>query len=733
MQPVSAPEPSSTPAPSAEDAGGEMELERTESKTGEFIRFEAEEVAAAAVQAVNDYCTANQSQFVDPAFPPINRSLYKHEKFATKWECLVCKNMNDLPPPVPKELAMVPIPRPPLVCTKCNTGAPRIAVEARPTDWLRPRDIRDDVTLQIGGAPWTIFREDPRSDDVRQGALGNCWFVGALSVAAERPELIRNMFLAGSDEINPNAAYQLRLCRDGHWYTVLVDDTFPCTNLDMLAYSKASRRQLWVPLVEKAAAKLFGCYQHLSSGTLSEALTLFTGFPTEQISLGGAGGAMSAPAAADAEAAAAHAAAVKAAASEIDEGAIWQQLIEAKEKGFIMGTACVKQEAKDMKLSAPHAYAVLDLREISPALRLVKLRNPWGSDTWSGDWGPHSSKWIEAEDLRRLLRPEREDTGVFWITWEDWRKYFATCEVCRVRSTEWAEVRQSGWLPSAVGLGSMVEFSCFTDTEVDIVIHQEGDIVRGNTGSHLCDLGFAIVRKDKNGTYELIEDTERRMQPTASKAVKLTEGTYFVIPLCFNQMVINAPRKYNLVTHSSQPLLIEKRECDAISMAEVVIQRTIKHGKRNDLAPNVATYVYHGGGGGNASEAGLSVVAENYADSPKAFCVDCNGDDGDPQGMVSSRGPLFCQDVIPAQSRALLLVLSPEEGAERYGWRMSTSFDEGHEEFHVPHLDLDDKVAQIHQVRPAPPLSPTRQVSVLPSALPSNDAFSEMLRFVLML
>jgi hypothetical protein len=44
---------------------------------------------------------------------------------------------------------------------------------------------------------------------VRQGALGNCWFVGALSVAAERPELIRRMFLAGSHEINPNAAYQV--------------------------------------------------------------------------------------------------------------------------------------------------------------------------------------------------------------------------------------------------------------------------------------------------------------------------------------------------------------------------------------------------------------------------------------------------------------------------------------------------------------------------------------------
>merc|ERR1711988_1847790 len=141
--------------------------------------------------------------------------------------------MNELPPPPPKQLAAIPIPRPPLVCASCKHTAPRIAVAARPTQWLRPRDIRDDVTMQIGGAPWVLFREEPRSDDVRQGALGNCWFVGALSVAAEQPELIRKMFLVATDSVNPNAAYQLRLCRDGRWQTVLVDDVFPCTDLDM--------------------------------------------------------------------------------------------------------------------------------------------------------------------------------------------------------------------------------------------------------------------------------------------------------------------------------------------------------------------------------------------------------------------------------------------------------------------------------------------------------------------
>lgn len=129
-----------------------------------------------------------------------------------------------------------------------------------------------------------VFREEPRSDDVRQGALGNCWFVGALSVVAERPELIRRIFLSmDGDGANPNGVYQLRLCRAGVWRTVLVDDLLPCTQHGLLAYTKAARRQLWVPLVEKAAAKLFHSYDNLASGTMSEAFTLFTGFPSEQV------------------------------------------------------------------------------------------------------------------------------------------------------------------------------------------------------------------------------------------------------------------------------------------------------------------------------------------------------------------------------------------------------------------------------------------------------------------
>ncbi|CAF4986963.1 unnamed protein product, partial [Rotaria magnacalcarata] len=46
-----------------------------------------------------------------------------------------------------------------------------------------------------------------------------------------------------------------------------------------------ARRQLYVPLIEKACAKIFGSYANLSGGSTAEGLQLLTGAPTDRINL----------------------------------------------------------------------------------------------------------------------------------------------------------------------------------------------------------------------------------------------------------------------------------------------------------------------------------------------------------------------------------------------------------------------------------------------------------------
>ena len=45
-----------------------------------------------------------------------------------------------------------------------------------------------------------------------------------------------------------------------------------------------------------------------------------------------------------------------------------------------------------------HSYVVLDVSSFqykAQLVRLVKLRNPWGGDSWAGEWSPDSELWTD--------------------------------------------------------------------------------------------------------------------------------------------------------------------------------------------------------------------------------------------------------------------------------------------------------------------------------------------------
>ena len=107
--------------------------------------------------------------------------------------------------------------------------------------------------------------------------------MAGLALITERPEMLDHILL--TKQMNREGVYLVRLCHNGLWKTVIVDDCFPCTAHKQLAFTQASHRQMYVPLIEKACAKLFGSYGDLIGGQTEEGLQLLTGAPCEHIDL----------------------------------------------------------------------------------------------------------------------------------------------------------------------------------------------------------------------------------------------------------------------------------------------------------------------------------------------------------------------------------------------------------------------------------------------------------------
>lgn len=69
---------------------------------------------------------------------------------------------------------------------------------------------------------------------------------------------------------------------NGVWRVICVDDYFPVC-YGRPAFSKSRNNAIWVMVIEKAWAKLFGSYSASAAGSMQEVMKALTGAPTEII------------------------------------------------------------------------------------------------------------------------------------------------------------------------------------------------------------------------------------------------------------------------------------------------------------------------------------------------------------------------------------------------------------------------------------------------------------------
>eukprot|EP00493_Phyllostaurus_siculus_P022624 UN22958 len=145
--------------------------------------------------------------------------------------------------------------------------------------WKRPREIVS--------SPKFVVRSANRFD-LNQGELGDCWFIAAAASVAISSDKIfqRCVPLDQSFEDQYAGIFRFRFWRFDHWEEVVVDDRLP-TKFGKLMYAsnRSEPNEFWTPLLEKAYAKLYGCYEAIDGGHTQDAMVDFTGGISEAIEL----------------------------------------------------------------------------------------------------------------------------------------------------------------------------------------------------------------------------------------------------------------------------------------------------------------------------------------------------------------------------------------------------------------------------------------------------------------
>jgi hypothetical protein len=216
-------------------------------------------------------------------------------------------------------------------------------------------------TLFVGGANYA---------DIKQGYLGDCYFMASLAeTALKNPAAINNMFV-----VNGDGTYTVRFYNNGKAEYVTVDSYLPTSNSGALIYANMgashanAANELWIALAEKAYVQInemgwlrsglpgngLNAYSAIEGGYIYAALGHITGQKTNPF-------------------------------TSTTASTSFTTFVTAFNQGKSIGFAS-KSRPVSTSVVGNHAYAVVGY---NPAAQTVTFFNPWGTQyglvtlTWS--------------------------------------------------------------------------------------------------------------------------------------------------------------------------------------------------------------------------------------------------------------------------------------------------------------------------------------------------------------
>ena len=406
-------------------------------------------------------------------------------------------------------------------------------------------------------------------EDIQQGKIGDCWFISAAAVVAERSDLMEVIFSnhlglnkvevdnremislnpvergpgKSSLHIPKDGKIIINLCIGGKWCPIALDTFLPVHDVEKassggsssmrtlpksnLAFAKPGRgKSLWLAYLEKAFAKACGNYHAISGGEIVEAFSVLTGCPTEVINFND---------------------------DNFNSDITWGKLLSYSSSKFPMGAGTMSTGEGIVGL---HAYSILDVKEIDNVkigrqqsikeffssskaknhpnqkcrphakfssaamhqnahlsldgtLRLLRIRNPWGKKEWAGAFSSGSDAWTSK--LRSILKMTNKNDGTFWITYTDFMRRFSNIDVVKAHK-DWYNVTFYS-LPSKSILdfvdSSVIEIRVHEVTWVQICYflpHSRGDSTDYFTSYK--DVTIVLTKTTANGSPTQVEEVK---------------------------------------------------------------------------------------------------------------------------------------------------------------------------------------------------------------------------------
>lgn len=256
--------------------------------------------------------------------------------------------------------------------------APSSAQEPAAAAQARKQLITLTEPLIVGGGP--------SAASIKQGEIGDCWLVSACdAIATVAPSRLREIM-----KDNGDGTVSVTFKRFDHEAKKYVDEKITVTR-DVYGfganptYGKSLKGESWFPLLEKAYAQWKGGYDGIRSGYPFEAFEAILGAEGKHF--------------------------------DLDVGtpdAVWSSLSKQTRNGDAM-VAWSRVDTPALSYSntglvGDHAYAVLGVEQRGEE-RIVRVRNPWNSNSWGAHNGP--------------LKMTQLDGGILEMKLDVFMKYYA--------------------------------------------------------------------------------------------------------------------------------------------------------------------------------------------------------------------------------------------------------------------------------------------------------------------